>query len=182
MIIPCISTAGRSRTECFSLSVFSGARWQFSARVSADLYFAVFSSRCENAFCNALCMHLCVCLSGRSGCSGSRRRQNRDKLWSPTWIKKLNFQGPSFLECPDDLQTLALQFLGAPQEMLLDCFVDAWRLHLRRPLEKKARTRTGRRADTGEDSSREAMTQTGLEDLLEEALRFFFETFFAEVF
>ena len=46
-------------------------------------------------------------------------------------------------------------------------------MHLRRPLEKKARTRTGRRADTGEDSSREAMTQTGLEDLLEEALRFF---------
>ena len=55
-------------------------------------------------------------------------------------------------------------------------------MHLRRPLEKKARTRTGRREDTGEDSSREAMTQTGLEDLLEEALRFFLETFFAEVF
>ena len=94
-------------------------------------------------------------------------------LLSPTWIKKLNFQGPSVLVCPDDLQTLALQFPGAPQQMHIDCFVEAWRLHLRRPLEKKARTRTGRRADTGEDSSREAMTKTGLEDLLQEALRFF---------
>ena len=97
------------------------------------------------------------------------------QLATPTWIKKLNFQGPPFLECPDDLQALALQFPGAPQEMHIDCFVDAWRMHLRRPLEKKARIRTGRRADTGEDSSREAMTQTGLEDLLEEALIFCFK-------
>ena len=56
--------------------------------MSADLYFAVFSSRCENAFCNALCMHLCTRLPGRSGCSDQRRRQNRNKLWSTTPIKK----------------------------------------------------------------------------------------------
>ena len=53
----------------------------------------MFSSRCENAFCNALCMHLCARLSRGSGCSGSREWQNRVKCLT-AGVATQSSQGP----------------------------------------------------------------------------------------
>ena len=76
---------------------------------------------------------------------------------TPSWIKRLNFQGPSFWECLDDSKSLALQVSEAPEENPHGLFCGGLEVTSQGTLGQEAENQSGRRGDTGGDSSREVM-------------------------